>query len=142
MTCLFRSCILGGCRSNHSTLCISQFHLHPPPPPTPSPGHLHFFLASDGKFSGVRILELQIPQGGDEKRGQMLYDKAQCASPSPAYLEILIVVERNEGKVKRAVKSRLWVCFRGFRLLICALAKRNYHLYKGYDNSMAILTLT
>ena len=43
---------------------------------------------------------LQIPQGGDEKRGQMLYDKAQCASPSSAYLEILIEVERDEGGVK------------------------------------------
>ena len=40
---------------------------------------------------------LQIPQGGDEKRGQMLYDKAQYASPSSAYLEILIEVERDEG---------------------------------------------
>ena len=57
---------------------------------------------------------LQIPQGRDEKRGQMLYDKGQCASPSSAYLEILIEVERDEGGVKRAVKSRLWVCFRGF----------------------------
>ena len=60
------------------------------------------------------IVELQTPQGGDEERGQMLYDKAQCASPSPTYLEVLMVGERNEGELKRAVKSRLGVCFRGF----------------------------
>ena len=44
----------------------------------------------------------------------MLYDKAQCASPSSACLDILIEVEGDEGGVKRAVKSRLCVCFRGF----------------------------
>ena len=40
----------------------------------------------------------------------MLYDKAQCASPSPAYLEVLMVGERNEGELKRAVKSLFSGC--------------------------------
>ena len=32
--------------------------------------------------------------------------------------------------------------FSWLRLLIFALAKRNYHLYTGYDRSTAILKLT
>ena len=44
----------------------------PPPPPGLPPG-ISIFLALDGKFPGVGILDLscQIPRGGDEKRGQM-----------------------------------------------------------------------
>ena len=73
----------------------------------------------------------------------MLYDKAQCASPSPAYLEILTEVERNEGGGGQASSEVAIVrVFSRLRLLICALPKRNYHLYTGYDRSTAILTLT
>ena len=74
----------------------------------------------------------------------MLYDKAQCASPSPAYLEILTEVERNEGGGGGQASSEVAIVrvFSRLRLLICALAKRNYHLYTGYDRSTAILTLT
>ena len=85
---------------------------------------------------------LQIPQGGDEKRGQMLYDKGQCASPSSAYLEILIEVERDEGGGQASSEVAIVGVFSWLRLLIFALAKRNYHLYTGYDRSTAILTLT
>ena len=64
---------------------------------------------------------------------------------SPVYLVLLMVgkggrAERRGGQASSEVA--IVGVFSRLRLLICALAKRNYLLYKGYDNSIAILTLT
>ena len=63
----------------------------------------------------------------------------------PAYLAVLMVGERwGSGTKGSETNSEVAIVgvFSWLRLLICALAKRNYHLYTGYDNSIAILTLT
>ena len=63
----------------------------------------------------------------------------------PVYMALLMVgkggrAERRGGQASSEVA--IVGVFSRLRLLICALAKRNYHLYKGYDSSIAILTLT
>ena len=42
-----------------------------PPPFSGWPPGISIFLALEGKFPGVGILELSNPRGGDEKGGQM-----------------------------------------------------------------------
>ena len=64
---------------------------------------------------------------------------------SPVYLVLLMVgkggrAERRGGQASSEVA--IVGVFSWLRLLICALAKRNYLLYKGYDSSIEILTLT
>ena len=64
---------------------------------------------------------------------------------SPVYLALLMVgkggrAERRGGQASSEVA--IVRVFSWLRMLICALAKRNYHLYTGYDSSIAILTLT
>ena len=64
---------------------------------------------------------------------------------SPVYLALLMVgkggrAERRGGQASSEVA--IVGVFSWLRMLICALAKRNYHPYTGYDSSIAILTLT
>ena len=56
-------------------LCLSQFQMHPAPPPPPPtsgwpPGISIFWpwMANSGRWG---LLSCQMPQAGDEKRGQM-----------------------------------------------------------------------
>ena len=52
-------------------LCISQFHLRPGPPSRAGPREKAFFLPYMANSRGWGLLSWQIPQGREEKRGQM-----------------------------------------------------------------------
>ena len=64
---------------------------------------------------------------------------------SPVYLVLLMVGKGGRAERRRGQGSSevaIVGVFSWLRMLICALAKRNYHPYTGYDSSIAILTLT
>ena len=56
---------------HYASVNSSYTQTHPPPPPTAWPPGISIFLALDGKFLGVGLLQCKITWGGDEKRGQM-----------------------------------------------------------------------
>ena len=123
---------------------VSQF-MHqsiPPAPHPPPPGIFIFFSPRTANSRGWRFLSFKSPRVGTKKEGKCYTIKRNVPVLAPRDWKFFFWggAERRGGQARSEVA--IVGVFSWLRLLICALAKRNYHLYTGYDSSTAILTLT